>query len=448
MAPLGQARLERRLTLRDTVALVAGSVIGVGIFLMPNRVANLVSSPAIMLAIWALAGIVSLFGALTIAELGTRFPQAGGLYVYLREAYGRPIAFLYGWSLLVAIQTGNIASLAAALPIYFGYLVPLSEVATRSLGIGAIVALTAANCLGVRRGALVQNLLTVIKVATLAGMILLLLVASPAAPPAAGRPALDWSWSSLGLAAIAVLYAYECWHLVTFAAGEVVQPSRTIPRGLIAGMALVIALYLSANLAYLCALPVETIRERPEVAAVAMETVVGRAAGQLVSGMILFSVLGAMNGLILSGPRVYYAMACDGMFFKKLASVSENFHVPVYAIVFQGAVAILMTLVASFAQLVAYAISSAWIFYALTVAGLWMVRRRSGDAAPFRCPAYGVLGSVFVAFALFIVVSQLVRQPQQTIAGWAVIGLGLPIYWVWHRRNKSFISGSEFVETK
>lgn len=433
----GNVRLERRLTAWDTVSLVAGSVIGVGIFLMPNRVANLVGSPAAMMAIWAVAGTVSLFGALAIAELGSQYPQAGGLYVYLREAYGRPVAFLYGWSLLVAIQTGNIASLAAALPIYLGYLVPLSAAEGNIVGVAAIAVLTAVNCLGIRRGAFIQNLLTVIKVGTLGLMTLLLLTARRAPQAAAAPAALDWTWSSLGLAAIAVLYAYECWHLVTFAAGEVVHPEKNIPRGLLAGMGVVMVLYLAANAGYLHVLPVHTIQARPEVAAVAMETVVGRSAGLIVSVMIVFSLLGAMNGLILSGPRVYYAMARDGVFFKQLAHLSSLYHVPVYAILFQGLLAVVMTLVASFAQLVGYAISSAWIFYALTVAGVWKLRQRSATSPPFRCPVYPLLGGVFVAFALFIVLSQVVRQPAQSAVGVAVILLGLPAYWAWSRKARS-----------
>lgn len=428
--------LARRLTAFDTLSLVAGSVIGVGIFLMPNQVATLLPSRAGMLAIWTLAGVVSLFGALAIAELGVMYPHAGGLYVYLREAYGERLAFLYGWALLVAIQTGNIASLAAALPIYLGYLLPLPAWAVKPAGIAAIVILTAANCIGVRRGAFLQNLLTAIKLATLGLMTLLLLFArAPAAAASQAPPADTWTWSSLGLAAIAVLYAYECWHLVTFAAGEVIEPEKNLPRGLIGGMALVIVLYVAANAGYLHVLSVSAMQSNPYVAASALEAVVGRSAALLVSGMIVFSVLGAMNGLVLSGPRVYYAMARDRVFFARLAEVSPRFQVPVWAIVFQGALAVVLVLVGSFAQLVGYAISSAWVFYALAVLAVWRLRRRNAAGAGFRCPLYPLLASVFVAFATFIVLSQVVRNPGQSAIAAAVILIGLPIYGLWSRRK-------------
>ena len=303
------------------------------------------------------------------------------------------------------------------------------------MGVATIALLTEGNCLGVRRGALIQNFLTVIKVGTLGLMTLLLLSAKGSAEPVGPPAATDWSWSSLGLAAIAVLYAYECWHLVTFAAGEVAQPEKSIPRGLIAGMGLVIVLYLAANAGYLHVLPVRTMQDRPDVAAVAMETVVGRSAGLIVSAMILFSLLGAMNGLILSGPRVYYAMAPDGVFFKKLGALPPTYHVPVYAILFQGVLAVGLTLVASFAQLAGYAISSVWISYGLTVAGVWRLRRRAEGAPPFRCPAYPLLGGLFVAFALFIFLSQVAREPRQAAIGVAVILLGFPAYRAWSRRR-------------
>ena len=429
--------LVRRLTLRDTVSLVAGSVIGVGIFLMPNQVANLVPVPSMMLAIWAAAGIVSMFGALAIAELGSQYPQAGGLYVYLREAYGRPVAFLYGWSLLVAIQTGNTASLAAAIPIYLGYMIPLGEFAAKLTGIAAIAVLTAANCMGIRRGALVQNVLTIIKIATLGLMTMVLLISRRPPLNTVAPVENDWTWVSLGLACVAVLYAYECWHLVTFAAGEVARPEKNIPRGLIIGMTLVIVLYLAANAGYLRILSVHEIQSHPYVAASSLEAIMGAAAGSVVSAMILFSLLGAMNGLILSGPRVYYAMARDGVFFERFGEVSPRYQVPIHAIILQGILAAILTLIGSFAQLVGYAISSAWIFYALAVVGVWKVRRCRSQRPAFLCPAYPLLGCIFVAFAGYIVLSQVARQPRQSVFAGGLILMGLPLYWLWSRGKRA-----------
>src|SRR5262245_11720390 len=274
--------------------MVVGSVIGAGIFLVPNRIANLVGCSSAMLAVWAVAGFLSLFGALAIAELASQYPQAGGLYVFLRESYGRPLAFLYGWGLLAVIQTGNIDSLAVALPFYLSYLFRLSPSAEKFVAVGAILVLTAANCLGIRWGALIQNILTTVKVVTLSLMAVLLLLGGRVSKISPESPKCDWTWSSLGLAAIAALWAYEGWHLVTFAGGEVSRPEKNLPRGLIVGMALVLTLYLAANAGYLHVLTVGTIQERSDVAAVSMEAVIGRSAGIIVAAMIVFSMLGAM----------------------------------------------------------------------------------------------------------------------------------------------------------
>jgi len=415
--------------------MVVGSVIGAGIFLVPNRIANLVGCSSAMLAVWAVAGFLSLFGALAIAELASQYPQAGGLYVFLRESYGRPLAFLYGWGLLAVIQTGNIASLAVALPFYLSYLFRLSPSAEKLVAVGAILVLTAANCLGIRWGALIQNILTTVKVVTLSLMTVLLLLGSRVSKISPESPKCDWTWSSLGLAAIAALWAYEGWHLVTFAGGEVSRPEKNLPRGLIAGMALVLTLYLAANAGYLHVLTVGTIQERTDVAAVSMEAVIGRSAGIIVAAMIVFSMLGAMNGLILTGPRVYYAMARDGLFFRRLASVSSTCHVPTHATLLQGGLAAFMATVGDFGQLLSYIIYAAWIFYALTVASVWKLRRRA-SSPPFRCPLYPLLGSLFVGFSAYIVLSNIVRQPVESAVGIAIILLGLPVYWIWSKNKQ------------
>jgi APA family basic amino acid/polyamine antiporter len=435
--------LERRLDVWDTVSLVAGSVIGSGIFLVPHQISLLITSPLLVLAVWAVAGAVSLFGALAIAEMSSQYPHAGGLYIYLREAFGPGIAFLYGWSLLVAIQTGNIAGLGAAFSIYLRTFVSLSPLSAKLMAMGVIGALTLGNCFGIRRGASIHNVFTVIKLGTLA-CVIVLLIAARRAPAGGALPLpIDWKWSSLGLAAIATLWAYEGWHLVTFAAGEVRDPERTLPRGLILGVGLVIVLYLAANGGYLRVLPIGSLQSRPDVAAAAMESVIGRWGGWLVALLILFSIAGAMNGLILSGPRVYFAMARDGLFFRHLTQLSRSHHAPVYAIILQGLLASIMLLAGEFAQLITYVIFAAWIFYALTVAGVWILRRSPAWNPPFRCPAYPLLGCVFVGFALYIMVSQVTRAPRQAALGVSIILLGLPVYWIWSRRKNRVNPGAQ-----
>jgi APA family basic amino acid/polyamine antiporter len=431
--------LRRTLDVWDTVSLVVGSVIGAGIFLVPHQVAGFVASPSLMLSIWVVAGMVSLFGALVIGELGSQFPRAGGLYVFLREAYGPLMAFLYGWSLLLAIQTGNIASLGAAFLVYFSCLIPVSPMGAKALGVAVIAFLTAGNCLGVRRGAWIQNWLTVTKAVTVGGVILVLLSAKQASRVVAVPESQSLRWSSVGLATIVILWAYEDWHLASFAAGEIICPQRNLPRGMILGVGFVIVLYVAANAGYLHVLPLQMLRTRPDVAAAAMERVVGRFGGTIVSNLILLSVLGAMNGLILSGPRVYYAMAQDGCFFRQFAKVSKTHRVPVNAILLQGALASLMVVVRGFAQLVRYVIFAGWIFYALAVVGLWRLRGSPGWNPAFRCPAYLLLGCAFVLFAMYVVWSQIAREPREATLGLGVILLGIPIYGLWRGKKPAHL---------
>ncbi|MGH9779671.1 MAG: APC family permease, partial [Candidatus Acidiferrales bacterium] len=372
--------LAREIRLRDGVAIVVGGIIGSGIFLVPKDVSQQLTSFGGVMLVWIAGGALSLFGALALAELGTALPQTGGLYVYLKEAYGRPVGFLYGWGQLVAISSGTVATLAVAFGLYLSRLIPLTQTEQKAVGVASILVLTWVNCIGLREGKLVQNVFTVAKVAGLSLVIVLLL--------ARGRPLEMWSqnfwpeggfapdWVPFGIALVAVLWAYEGWHIITFSAGEFKQVRPDLARSLAIGTVIIVAIYLAANLAYYAVLPGAEIALSDTVAATAMTRTFGAGAAAFVSLLILVSIFGANNAQVLAAPRMYYAMARDGLFFESLGRVHPRYRTPVAAIVVQGIWASLLTLVGTFQQLFTYVVFTHWIFYALAVAAVVVLRRK------------------------------------------------------------------------
>ena len=424
--------LVRELGRVDGIALVVGTVIGSGIFLVPGPIAIQLHSLTAVLLVWTAGGLLSLSGALSLGELGSMYPGAGGLYVYLRHAFGRPLAFLYGWGLLSMIQTGSIATLAVGFSLYLSRLFPLSRGQQKGAAILSILVLTGVNCVGLRSGKLVQNVSTATKLVGLALLFLLLVWRGH-------RSLLHWSLVPtasisqavvpFGTALVAVLWAYEGWHAVSFTAGEFRSPKRDLPLSLFAGTAICAAIYLLLNLAYYSVLTPLALRRTDHAAATAVQAAYGAGTTALISVLILTSILGAMNGLVLTGPRVYYAMARDGSFFRHLGKTSRRFHTPLLAIVIQGIWASLLTLVDSFQQLFTYVIFTAWIFYGLTVASVIVLRIRRPDVErSFRVPAYPWLPILFVLAAIGISVSTIAADPIHACFGVAMILAGVPVY--------------------
>ncbi len=441
MAENGGDRLSRALGLTDCALLVIGAVIGSGIFLTPSNIARTTQSVPAVLFVWVLGGVLSFCGALAYAELGAAFPRAGGIYVFLREAYGRMPAFLYGWCVFFVMVTGSIATLASAFAIYLGYLLPLSPLALKLTAIAVIAALTAINCLGVRAGARVQNFLTVIKIGSLIGIASVLFLCgkgSSAHFTESGGALLQTPWSALGIAMIAVLWAYDGWYLLTFAAGEVKNPSRNVTGGLLVGMLVVIALYLTVNLAYLYLMPFDQIAGSSRVASDALEKGIGPAGGTLVALAILISITGAINSNILGGPRVYYAMAREGLFFESAARVHERYRVPVTSIVLNGIWAAFLTMIGSFERLFSYVIFVSWIFYALGAAAVIVLRHKRPDLErPYKVWGYPWLPVVFILIAAAIVLNTVVNDFRHSFWGLLVVLSALPAYLYWNRPRAS-----------
>jgi APA family basic amino acid/polyamine antiporter len=429
--------LARVLRLPDLILIVIGTVIGSGIFLVPGGVLrDSGGDVGIALLAWLVGGVLSLLGALTYGELGAMDPQAGGLYVYLRDTFGRLPAFLYGWALFFVIGSGSVATLAAAFARYAQEFVPLSPVAAKAVSVAMIAVVAWVNARGTRRGADVQNWSTAIKVGALLLVSVLVLVAGSGWAGTDVRvfstPPSSATLPGLGAALVSVLWAYEGWHYVTFSAGETVDPQRTFARGIVVGTLAIAFVYLLANVGYVAALGPAGVMESTRVAADAVGTLFGGGWGRLVAIPILVSIFGAANGIALTEPRVFYAMAKDGLFFRKLADIHPTFGTPVVAIVAGAAWAMVLAVSGTFEQLLTYVVFAGWAFYALAAASVFVYRRRNPDAPrPFRVPGYPVTPLVFIAVSLAIVVNTLVTQPKEALLGLGFILLGTPAYYWW-----------------
>ncbi len=450
--------LARALSLRDAIALVL-TVIGTGVFLKTAPMAQLVGTPSNVLLAWLAAGLLSLAGALTYAELGAMMPEAGGDYVFLREAYGNLIAFLFGWTNLVLISTGGVAAVATALASFLSSFVPLDAVwITRDfellgrvvhwrLGIQQLVAVavillfSAINTRGVAVGARVQWVATLAKLGGIAIIVAGAFFFSRSgswdhlrAPVTAGIA--SGGITAFGAAMLAALWAYQGWANVAMVAGEIEKPERNVPRALIYGMLLVILVYLVTNLAYFYALPFSEIltanstayRDALPVAAKAAQTFFSYGA-QLVSIAFIVAVIGALNGIILMNARVPFAMARDGLFFKRIGELNPKSRVPVAAIWIQAFWACVLALSGTFDQITTSVIFALWIFYALVGSSLFVLRSKV-PAAPrrYRTPGYPVVPILFVLVAVWLVISSIKAYPIESAAGLFLIALGLPFY--------------------
>lgn len=434
-------KLERVLGLKDLMFIVIGTVIGSGIFIVPGAVLRQTGEEiGIAMLVWFLGGVLSLLGALTYAELGAMFPEAGGIYVYLREGFGPMPAFLYGWSLFFVIGSGSVATLAVAFSSYLNQIIPLSPFLGRIISILMILTVALINVRGVRGSATVQNWTTGIKVAAILVMSLVLIsfgrnfgeLGSHWFPTSFSPNLL----SGMGLAMVGVLWAYEGWHYVTFSAGETLDPQRTLVRSISVGTVALIGIYLVANVAYLAALGPSSAAHSDRIASEAVSSMLGPAAGKLIAAAILVSIFSAANGITLTATRVYYAMANDGVFFRKLAEVHPRYKTPALAVVWSSIIAVLFAATGTFEQLFTYVVFAGWIFYALAAASIFIFRKKlSTTPRPFRVPGYPAIPLLFIAASAAIVLNTLLSQPERGFVGLGIVALGTPAFYFWKRRR-------------
>jgi APA family basic amino acid/polyamine antiporter len=431
------AELRRTLSLRDLIFIVVGTVIGSGIFLTPGGVVRAAGSGGVALVVWTIGGVLSLLGALTFAELGAAKPDSGGMYTYLRDAFGPLLAFLYGWTMFLVIGSGSMATLAAAFPRYVGVFVPLSAAASNAVSVAMIAVVTAVNVRGTRQSADVQGVATVVKGGVIMVLALLLVAMSRRSVQSD-----DWWPQHFSIAEVSgaitgmigVLWAYEGWQYVTFSAGETADPQRTFGRGIVVGTALLIVIYVFANVGYFSALGVAGVAASTRVASEAATTVLGAPAGKLLAAVILVSIFSAANGMMLTLPRLFFAMARDGVFFARLAIVHPRFGTPAAAIVGTSLWSMVLVLSGSFEQLLTYVVFMSWLWFALAAAAIFAYRRRDPDAhRAFRTPGYPLTPALFMLAALVIVLNTVIAQPMQSGIGLAFALLGIPAYAIWRR---------------
>ena len=432
----------RSIGLFSGTMMVVGGIIGSGIFLNPALVAERVRTAELTLLVWVLGGGIALIGALVFAELGARRPVAGGGYVYLRDAYGRLPAFLYAWTLLLVIATGAIAAVAVTFASYTTALLGVGPAARLPIAVGAISMLSAVNFVGVKPGAITQNVLTVLKLAPLAVLIGAGVTLNPELPASGPLPALPPQeiLLAVGAALVPVLFAYGGWQQTNFVAEELIEPERNLPRALIGGVCIVVTVYLLANVAYLRTLGVAGLAGSTAPAADAVSALLGRRGRGLIAAGIAISTFGFLNLVILVSPRVYQAMARDGLFFPSLARLHPRYHTPAAAIVFQGVWAVFLTLTGRYGDLLDYVVFGDWIFFAAVASTLFVYRsreRHGGESADlrFRMPGFPLLPIAFMLAALYVVVGSIASNPINALKGTALMVLGVPVFVYWERKR-------------
>jgi len=438
-------RLPRRLGVWSASAVLVGSTIGSGIFRVPSEVAADVGTVGAIALLWAIGALVALFGALTLAELAVLFPRSGGIYVFLREGYGPLPAFLFGWTELLVIRPSALGAIAMLFAEYVQEFLPMTGTQVRLVAAGAILLLASANIRSVTWGAAVQNASTAAKVLALVGLALLAFALGEFSQGAlAGPIGLEpRSWGGFGVALIAVMWAYDGWADLTFLAGEVRDPARTLPRALLGGTLAIVAIYLLVNTAYLWVLPLEEMADRPLVAADAARKLIGEGGAGVVAAMVMVSAFGALNGSTMTGPRIFFAMADDGLFFRPVAAVHPRFRTPWVAIALAALLGIGYVSIRSFEQLADSFILGIWPFYALAVGAVFLLRRRRPDLErPYRTAGYPLVPLAFLIASLLMLGNALVEEPGSTLYGFGIILLGIPVYFAWRAWGRATASRS------
>lgn len=441
-ASVTQHGLVRKLGLFDVTMLVMGGIIGAGIFVNPAEVARHVDTPFLIVGLWLVGGSVALAAAFVYAELAARRPEVGGQYAYLRDAYGPTPAFLYGWSLLLVIQSGGMAAVAITFARYFLELTEL-PLAPSAVAATALLLLTGINCLGVRTGATVQSGLMVLKILAIAGLVLggwWFAAAHPdiARPPVAPEPVSLGTFAAIGAAMTPVMFAYGGWQTSGFVAGEMRNPGRDLGRGLLLGVTAVVILYAAVAFVCVYALGPAGLAQSTTPATDAMRMALGDRGATLIALGIAISTLGFLSQGMLTTPRVYFAMAEDGLFFDKIAEVNSRTHVPVFAILLQGAAAIAVALSGTYGQILSYVVSVDFIFFALTGAALFVFRHRDRDTMEggFRTPGHPFTTGFFVAACVLVVVATVFNHPVNSAIGFLILLAGIPACRYWQRRNE------------
>jgi len=424
------AKLARTIGLTQATAMVVGTIVGSSIFVQPSEVSRAVPSFSGMLLVWIAAGALTWFGASICAELSSAMPRTGGVYVFLRDMFSPAAGFLWGWAMFWSMHSGIIAAIAMVFGRYFATIIPLGDLGIRLVAIAGIVVLSAINYVGVRPGSSVQTALTITKIAAIAVLLVLLFsMGTPHMPDALGgiQP------RGFLRALVAGLFAFGGWHMVTYAAEETRDPERTIPRALMLGTAVVVVTYLALNSAYLLVLPFDDVLASTHIAFDATQATAGPAAASAISVLVIVSSFGAMSGIILAGPRVYYAMAEDGLLFAWMGAIHARHRTPYLAILMQAIWSSVLVLTGTYGKIVSRVVYTEWIFFGALAVGTIALRRSPGYRAAFRASGFPAVPVFFALVCLAIVVNQIATDPRESLLGLGLVSVGLPVYYVWRR---------------
>lgn len=434
------AQLERAMGLPHATALVVGTIIGASIFVQPSEITGQVPTTLGVYGVWAVCGVLTLFGALVCAELASTFPESGGVYVYLREAYSPAVGFLWGWAMFWTMHSGIIAAIAVVCARYADFFLELGPGGQQATAVASILVLSVVNYVGVRHGSVLQTAITAGKLVAIGAMIVLGFSlggeahqAASVASPALADVDRSFGLGDFSLALVAGLFAFGGWHMVTYNAEETREPERTIPRALIAGTLVVTLCYVLLNAVYLYVLPMATVASSDRVAADAADAVFGRGGGALMSGLVVFSTFGALSGIVLAGPRVYFAMARDGLLFRWLGEVHDVYRTPHRAIALQAFWSSVLVLTGTYRTLFTRVIYTEWIFFGLMAIGLVLLRRRVGPTRGYSVWGYPVVPIAFAVSAFAIVANQVASAPIESAIGLGLVLVGLPVYLIWGR---------------
>jgi APA family basic amino acid/polyamine antiporter len=430
-------KLRRVMGLPHATAMVAGTIIGAAIFVQPAEITGQVPSGSGIFLVWLIAGILTFFGALVCAELSSIFTQSGGVYIYLKEAFSPSIGFLWGWSMFWSIHSGIIAAIAVIFARYVAFYAALSDTAIKVIAIGVIVVISAINYLGVKQGSTVQTLFTLGKVVAIVFIVIVGFVFGSKVPEQVvtkGIASNEISISHFFLALVAGLFAFGGWHMVTYNSEETINPRKTIPHALMLGTVIVTVCYIAMNAVYMHILPLKVIASSKRIAADAANSVLGYGGGSFMSALVIFSTFGALTGIILCGPRVYYSMARDGLLFRWIGAIHSRYRTPHRAIIIQAVWSSILVATGTYKKLFTRVIYTEWLFFGLMTIGLFLLRRRAGITRRFSIWGYPVIPGIFILSSVAIVANQMISDPLESLFGLALVLVGLPVYFIWIKK--------------
>lgn len=431
--------LRRAIGLPQATAMVVGTIIGASIFVQPSEITGQVPSVLGIFMVWLIAGILTFFGALVCAEMSSIFTQTGGVYVFLKESLSPSVGFLWGWGMFWSIHSGIIAAIAVIFARYVGYFIPLGSIGIKVVSVAVILIISAVNYLGVRQGSTLQTLFTLGKVIAIVVIVILGFSLGSKIPEhfvMEGVANTGISIHHFFLALVAGLFAFGGWHMVTYNAEETIQPRKTIPQALMIGTLTVTFCYIALNAVYMYILPLHVVASSQRIAADAADVLLGYGGGSFMSALVIFSTFGALSGIILCGPRVYYSMAKDGLLFRWIGAVHPRYHTPHRAIFIQAVWSSVLVATGTYTTLFTRVVYTEWIFFALMAGGLILLRRRSNVIRKYKIWGYPVIPVVFIISSSAIVANQIISDPGESLFGLSLVFLGLPVYYLWVKKKR------------